>query len=436
MNTVAVIGAGPSGLAVCKTLAENSIDYACFEASDTIGGVWNVERAGSGGYRSLRTNTSTAKMAYPDFPFEPETPTFPDAARMLRYFHRYADHHRLWDSIAFNSPVRHARPLDGGGWELELGGGDAEKFTSVVVASGQYVKPRLKRATTPGNFTGEQLHVSDYLDAQTPVDLRGKRVVVVGLGSSAAELAAELCDPAAAAGCAEQVVLSARSGRWVMPKSIDGVPLDSRSAHPAERPHPILRALPGDLGQALMRRIMSRALRGLSAKVGDADALGLPAPSIEPWQERPTMSMQFIPALRDRRIDVRPAIERFDGTTVHFSDGTWTRADVILYATGYQLDFPYLDRAILGCDAPDLALYQGISHTRHDRLFFVGCCRGLCSIWPLAELQSRWIAGLLCGRFELPSSEERCRQAVTLAQAPPVLCNFYVESLRQEAGGF
>lgn len=436
VQRVAVIGAGPCGLAACKTFADYGVEFDCLEASDAIGGIWNVERGHSGGYRSLQTNTSIPGMAFSDFPFEINSPTYPDADQMLRYFKRYAEHYRLGDAIEFNSRVVSARPLPDGSWQLQLDSGQAREYSSVVVASGQYVKPRQPHADTQGEFSGQHLHVSDYLDAAQPVDMRDKRVIVVGLGSSAAELAAELCNVEAAAGCASRVILSARSGRWVLPKVVDGTPLDARAPHASARLHPMIRALPDGLGQWLARRLMGRALKAVSASFGGAQALGLPEPDIQPWQDRPTMSLEFIPALQAGQIDVRAGIERFDGGTVYFSDGLHTEADIILYATGYQLDFPFLERQTLGCEAPELALYQRISHPVHEQLFFVGCCRVMCSMWPLAEQQSRWIASLLCGNFTLPPSEQRNRQAIALARALPVVCNFYVETLRKQARGF
>jgi hypothetical protein len=261
-------------------------------------------------------------------------------------------------------------------------------------------------------------------------------VVVVGLGSSAAELAAELSDPDSSLGCASRVVLSARSGRWVLPKMIDGEPLDAKSPHPAARLPAPLRLLPGESGAWALRRVLGKVLRSRCEKHGGAKALGLPEPEIDPWEDRPTMSLDFIPALQAGRIDVRPAIRSFEDSTVHFEDGTRTDADVILYATGYQLHFPYLETETLGCEAPELALYQRISHPAHDDLFFVGCCRVMCSMWPLAEQQSRWVARLLAGAFELPGHEERSREAIPLSSTLPVMCNFYVEALRKEAGGF
>jgi hypothetical protein len=145
------------------------------------------------------------------------------------------------------------------------------------------------------------------------------------------------------------------------------------------------------------------------------------------------MSEEFIPALREGRIDVRPGISGFEGKRVSFDDGSHAEADVILYATGYELDFPYLSRETLGCGAPELRLYQRIAHPAYQNLFFLGCCRVMCSMWPLAEQQSLWIARLLSGAFALPAPAERQRLAVPLARSLPVICNFYVDELRQQA---
>jgi cation diffusion facilitator CzcD-associated flavoprotein CzcO len=431
---IAVIGAGPCGLPACKALAEYGLDYECLEASDSLGGIWNIERGRGGGYRSLQTNTSTGGMSYSDFPFEDDAPTYPNAVQMLSYFERYAHHFELGENIRLRSRVIRAHPLGDGGWGVEFESGESRKYSSIIVATGQYNSPRLPHGSTTGEFTGKHLHVFDYLDATTPIDLRGKRVVVVGLGSSAAEIAAELCD-LDGKGNASQVILSARSGRWVLPKIVDGKPMDGRTPHPATRIPVLLRALPGDSGPWLIRRLLGKALRNLSARVGDAAALGLPLPAIEPWEDRPTMSLEFIPALQKGRIDVRPGIQHFEGSTVCFTDGTQTEADVILYATGYQLDFPFLDKETLGCEAPELALYQRISHPAHQQLFFVGCCRVMCSMWPLAEQQSRWIACSLAGGFTLPDNAKRNKHAIALADSLPVICNFYIEGLRKEARG-
>ena len=431
---VAIIGAGPCGLAAAKTLGEFGIAYECLEASEDVGGIWNIERGIGGGYRSLNTNTSTGGMCYSDFPFPADHPTYATAEQMVRYFASYVREFGLAEHIRLGKRVTQSRPLPNGGWTLRFEDGKTQKYRALLAATGQYNDPRRPHDLVPGIFSGEHLHVFDYLDAATPVDCRDKRVVVVGLGSSAAEVAAELCDKGATAGFASQVILSARSGRWVLPKIIDGESLDAKSLHPATPLPAAARLLPGDSGSWGMRRILGKVLRAQTEKHGGATALGLPEPTIDPWEDRPTMSIDFIPALQAGRIDVRPGIRSFDGSTVHFEDGSQTEADVILYGTGYQLKFPYLDKETLGGNAPDLALYQHVAHPDYDDLFFVGCLRAMCSMWPVAEQQSRWIARLLSGAFELPSRDIRSREAVGLAKALPIMCNFYVEKLRKEAG--
>lgn len=432
---VAVIGAGPCGLAACKSLGEQGIAYECLEASDGVGGIWNVERGVGGGYRSLHTNTSIGSMSFSDFPFPKEHSTYANAEQMVAYFKSYSAHFEIEKHVHFGTRVDRVLPREVGGWTLHLNNGETREYRAVVVATGQYNDPRRPHDATPGDFTGDHLHVFDYLDPATPIDCRGKRVVVVGLGSSAAELAAELCNQDTDIGCASQVILSARSGRWVLPKVINGQPLDAKSPPPGAPLPAAARLLPGDSGSWAMRRILGKMLRSQVEAHGGAAALGLPEPTIEPWEDRPTMSIDFIPALQAGRIDVRPGIRSFDGSVVHFEDGSQTEADVILYATGYQLNFPYLDRETLGCDAPDLALYQRMAHPTHDDLFFIGCLRVMCSMWPLAEQQSRWIARLLSGSFNLPDCSERERSAVSLATTLPAMCNFYVDELRKEAGG-
>jgi cation diffusion facilitator CzcD-associated flavoprotein CzcO len=94
-----VIGAGPCGLATGKALKEAGIPYECLEAGPGVGGIWDVQRGYGGGYRSLHTNTSKAKMAFSDFPFPDDSPQFPNHKQMLDYFNAYADHFEIRDPI-------------------------------------------------------------------------------------------------------------------------------------------------------------------------------------------------------------------------------------------------------------------------------------------------------------------------------------------------
>lgn len=431
---IAVIGAGPCGLAVCKTLKEFKLDFECLEASDRVGGVWNVEYGGSG-YRSLRTNTSTGAMAFSDFPFPESAPNHPSADEMVDYFRSYAKHFEFLEKIKFDTRVAKTTARPDGSWKLEFENRDSCHYSNLIVATGKYSKPHMPFDETPGVFNGKVLHATDYLDNQTPFDLRAKRVLVVGLGSSGAEIASDLANSSSLAGNASAVTLSARSGRWIIPKIIDGKPADAMAPHPAARLPSVLRYIPSKLGVWLVRHILGKAFRRQFYAQQALLSTKLPTPSIEPWEDRPTLSSDFVPALQSGLIDLKPGIERFDGATVFFSDGSSTQADAIIYATGYQAHIPFISTEVLGELETELALYKRIAHVQHDNLFFVGYCPVLCSMWPVAEQQSRWIARLLTGAFQMPAAAIRKRQSIHLENSLPVICSFYVEDLRKEAKG-
>lgn len=428
---IAVIGAGPCGLTVCKALLKKGLDFECLEASDEVGGIWKVQ-PGNGSYRSLQTNTSIATMAFTDFPFSSTESPYRSATEMLTYFNRYADHFNLRPHIKFNTKVVEINPTEAKQWILHLEDGSTRQYASVIVATGQYTAPRQLHASIDGHFNGEHMTVQDYLDVQTPVDLRNKTVMVVGLGSSAAELAAEIGDPASELGCAKTLLLSARSGRWVMSKITDGVPLDARAPHASTRPPLPFRWLPPEVGANISRRVMGKLLRNKFTALGGAEGLGVPPPSIQPWEDRPTMSTGFVSALKANRIDIRPGITRFDGDLVHFDDDSKASIDVIVYATGYELDFKFIDKTVLGCPAPELSLYQRIVHPTQPGLYFVGMCRVMCPLWPMAEQQSRWLAALLNNEFKLPSPKRQQSKVISLQRSLPTMCSFYLEELLRE----
>ena len=429
---VCVIGAGPSGLATCKALAEAGIPFDCFEANPGVGGIWDIERCDRGGYRSLHTNTSKTKMAFSDFPFPEQSPPFLHHSGMLEYFNAYADHFGFRDQIHFDSKVATATPTEDNAWAIELENGSCQKYRACIVATGQYGTKRWPVAMPDGEFKGQQIHAADYLDPETPVDCRDKRVIVVGLGSSAAEIATELAGGADGPPVAAHVMLSARSGRFILPKTVEGVPLDASAPHPSAPLPSILAWMPAPIRTWLMQRFLKHALGRLEAQTGRPSKWNLPNPDFPAWAERPTLSDGFIPALEQKRIEARPEIAALDGKRIRFVDDTTTEADVIIWATGYQPAFPFLGEEILGGDASDLALYRRIAHPQRPNLFFIGFTRVICSLWPLSEQQALWLADVLSGAIELPSQSTQIRKAIAVAQTLPVFCNSYVLDLHRD----
>src|SRR3954469_18675618 len=123
---IAVIGAGPSGLAAAKHVLEAGFAVTVFEAGDALGGQWYTSAPYSGVWPGMHTNTSRAMTAFSDFPVAPELPLHPAAEQIRDYLEAYADAFGVSGRIRFGTRVRDVQP----GWTV-----DGEPFDAVVVAS-------------------------------------------------------------------------------------------------------------------------------------------------------------------------------------------------------------------------------------------------------------------------------------------------------------
>lgn len=383
-SSVAVIGAGPSGLATLKNLKSMGIPCVAYEAHQDLGGIWDRANPKSSVYRNTHTITSRDITAYADFPMDPDLPVYPRHGQVLEYLRAYAEHFDLRSSILFGHPVTAvSRHSSGSGWEVSVEGHPPRRHAAVVIANGHNWSPRYP--DLPGEFTGETLHSAEYDDAAS---FAGKRVLVIGAGNSGCDIAVE------AAQLADKVVLSARRGYTFFPKFLLGVPSDRLSAMVR-----MLR-LPHEFTGKLMRL-------ALYASAGRQSKLGLPPPDHLPLQTPPIVNSLVPYYAAHGRIDVRPAITRVEGTKVEFSDGTVHDFDVLVYATGYRIDIPFIDRETLNWkgEGPDLYLFA--FSPQHDDLFVAGMTDGTGGHFPTVELQSRVIAAYLVARRERPEAAQR-----------------------------
>lgn len=422
---VAVIGAGPSGLATCKTLLGAGLDIVALEAGDRVGGQWVIDNSSgsSAAYRSLRTNTNRSMSRFTDFAFPDDFPEYPSHEQMADWFGSYAKRFGLLERVRFRTRVERAIARTHGGFDLELRGGSTERFDAVVVATGNLWDP-----VTPafdGAFDGPSIHAKSYRDPSTPLSLRGKNVLVVGLGNSGCEIAAELAREA-------RVLLSARSGQLILPRVSPGGPAPP---HPADPVPALFRMLPAPARDALFRAVFPAVLRRVTRHQLRPEQVGLPPAPRDPFAKRAVVNDQVLALLAERAITPKPDVRSLRGRKVEFADGSIEAVDAIIYATGYRFALPFLDAAMLGVGDPaDLRLYQGIVHPRHARLFFVGVLRALCSIWPFAEQQALWIGACLRGEFSLPSATQLERAARPILRGPLLHCQFRALDLRREAG--
>ena len=111
---VAIIGAGPSGLAAAKHALEAGFDVTVFEASGAVGGQWQTTASHSGVWPGMRTNTSRVLTRFSDLPHESGLATYPTNEEMLAYFKRYAGGFGVIQDVRLNARVEHVeRSADG-----------------------------------------------------------------------------------------------------------------------------------------------------------------------------------------------------------------------------------------------------------------------------------------------------------------------------------
>jgi hypothetical protein len=337
-------------------------------------------------------------MEYRTFPMPSDLPDYPSHWQIAAYFDAYVDHFGLRDAISFRTEVVKVEPRRAGGFDVTLRVRDehgdvsepeVRSYSHVVVANGHHWDPRWPEPAFPGadTFTGEQTHAHYYKTVDGYAD---KRVLVLGIGNSASDIAVE------ASRVAAETILSMRRGAHVIPKFLFGVPTDHLTSSPLARgPLPLQQ-----LGMAAMLRVAQ----------GRVTDYGLPRPDHAVLHAHPTVSDDLLTRLGHGDITVRPNIDRFEGSKVFFVDGTAAEVDTVVYCTGYKVTFPFLDERFVTARDNHVDLYRRVVDPDHPGLYFVGLIQPLGAIMPLAEAQSEWVADLVSGEGALPSYDEMRRQ--------------------------
>ena len=378
-----IIGAGSSGITVAKTLLEQGIPFDCFEKGSGIGGNWryNNDNNMSSAYKTLHINTSKGTMAYSDFPMSEELPDFPSHSQILQYFEDYVDEFGIREQISFNNGVESVRENAAGGYTVKTEDGQERNYENVIVGNGHHWDPRYPEPKFEGEFAGETMHSHFY---KTPEGYADKKVLVLGIGNSSCDISCELSKVAA------KVTIATRSGAHVIPKYILGKPLDANGES--------LKNLP--IG--IQRGIFNFILRITRGKVED---YGLPTPKGRLFEEHPTVSNDLLNLLGHGRIHIKPNIKKYEGNTVFFEDGSSEDFDIVIYATGYKISFPFFDVDFFTVKDNKIRLYHHVVHPEKPGLYFVGFVQPLGPLMPISELQGKWIAGLIKGTVKKPNKE-------------------------------
>lgn len=383
-----MIGAGISGLTAGKALGDRGVPYTCFEASDDIGGNWYFGNPNgrSSAYRSLHIDTDRDSVSFRDMPMgEDDYPDYPHHEQVRAYIESYADAFALRDRIRFETPVERAERLEGGGWTITTGDGAEHRFDFLVVGNGHHWDPRV--AEFPGEFTGETIHSHHYISPTEPLDLTGKRVLVVGIGNSAVDIVSELSRK----GVADHVFLSTRSGAWVMPKYMFGKPTGKVVK---TTPHLPLK----------LQRLLARPLPYIAS--GRMEDYGLVTPNHNFLEAHPTVSSELLLRLGSGDATAKPNVSELRGDAVAFEDGTVEQVDAIVYATGYKITFPFLDPELLSAPDNRLPLFKRAFSPAIPDLALIGFAQAVPTLFPFVELQSKLVARYASGDYALPSPAE------------------------------
>lgn len=377
---VGIVGAGPAGLSAGAALKAVGIPFEIVDAGDRVGGIWDINRAETPMYEAAHFISSRTQSGFSGFPMPDHYPDYPRHDQILDYIRAYADHHGLGAHVRTRTKVTKATPGgEDGAWRVTLESGEERAWTALVVATGTTWHPN--RPSVSGVFDGQQIHSFDF---RTPEIFRGKRVLVVGGGNSGADIACE------AARHAEAAFISLRRGYHFVPKHIFGIPADV-FAHNGP-------TLPPRVEEVVFGFLINRIL------VGDLAKFGLPRPDHPILRSHPILNTQVLHYLSHGDLRYRPDVTELCGSSVRFADGSEEPIDLIVWATGYQRRFPFLDDEG-GTKKRDL--YLELCDRAEQTLFFSGLFETDGAAYSLLGQQARLIAAYLAARDKAPAAAAR-----------------------------
>ncbi|MCX5227925.1 NAD(P)/FAD-dependent oxidoreductase [Streptomyces sp. NBC_00233] len=346
-HPVYVIGAGPGGLAVAAALRARGVRAVVLEKSDAVGASWRTH------YDRLRLHTTRRLSALPGLGMPRSFGRWVARADVVRYLEKYAEKHEL-EIVTGVEVFRVERA--GADWVLHATGGRRLTGRAVVVATGYNHTPRLPDWPGRDAYKGRLDHARTY---RNPEPYTGKDVLVVGIGNTGAEIAADLAD-----GGAARVRLAVRTVPHIVKRTTAG--------WPAQRSGILVRRLP----TALVDR-----LGAVAARVGtpDLSAYGLPRPEkgLATRQREgaiPVQDVGLIAAVRAGKVEVVAAVEAFEDGEVVLADGTRIAPDAVIAATGYRRALePLLGHLEGVLDAHGLPVAHGARCPREaPGLYFTG----------------------------------------------------------------
>jgi cation diffusion facilitator CzcD-associated flavoprotein CzcO len=307
-TNVAVIGAGPAGLAVAACLRKAAVDFIILEKGEQVGAAWRRH------YQRLHLHTIKRFSSLPFRPFDRSYARYIPRAELVRYLESYAAHFDI--KPRFGETVRSVR-RDANAWivESESGSFHAE---SVVIASGMNAEPVMPSFSGRESFKGRVVHSAEYADS---MPFRHQRVLVVGMGNTGAEIALDLAEGGA------EPTISVRNGVHIVPRDLFGIPIQMVAMAAS--------ALPSRANDTLFPFILDLAL-------GDLAKFGIKRPKQGILEQTakshkiPVLDIGTAKKISEGAIKVMPGILTMTDDGVVFTNGEKRLFDAIIFATGYR----------------------------------------------------------------------------------------------------
>lgn len=402
---ICIIGGGASGITAAKACIEEGHDYVIYEMYHTFGGLWRYRDEDVNGLASVAAatiiNSSKEMSAFSDFPPDASFPNYMHNSRMIEYIENYAKHVGCVHKIKFQHKVLAVEKAttfeELGQWDVEVENMKTktktrETFDGVMVCTGHHVTPSM--ATFPGQelFKGKIIHTHSY---KKPSEFADKRVVVVGIGNSGGDVAVELSmvNP--------KVYLSTRRGAWVVHRvGPAGKPFDTL----------FLRRWVNFLFNHVPYKIVCTTSEEFINYHFDHSQYKI-KPKHRIFEQHIMVNDALPNRILSGTIELKNNIERITENGVIFQgESQETPCDVIIMATGYKVDFPFIDQSLVPVIDNKVDLYKYVFspdlQPHPNTLGFIALAQPIGALFPIAEMHSRWYALLMSGKLQLPTAEK------------------------------
>jgi cation diffusion facilitator CzcD-associated flavoprotein CzcO len=356
---VAIVGAGPAGSAVAACLKRAGVDFVMLEREQQVGSSWRRH------YERLHLHTIKQFSSLPFLPFPANYPRYVPRRLMVEYLQAYAAHFGL--QPRFGEAVRSVR-RDADSWMVEASS-TAVRSPFVVVAAGYNAEPVMPSVPGIGRFKGKAIHSADYPNA---APFAGQSVLVIGMGNTGAEIALDLAEGGA------RPTISLRDGVHIVPRDLFGIPIQLVGM--------LASKMPGGANDRLFPPILDLYLGNLKKFGIRRPARGIMQQIVES-RKIPVLDVGTAAKIKQGAITIMPGIAEVTEAGVTFSDGTNSKFDAIIFATGYRPNY----RSFLPADAvraSDSELDSTAS--KSAQLYFVGYHNALTGL--LREISKEAVA--------------------------------------------